>query len=118
MQQERPVKLSLCDFETPIPPGVASGSDAYEGETTETAHVTRHFSPCLQWAKRLAFDLELAKGDVVLTCTPNHVFVPVSFLGSAGGGFIFTGVNPASTVHSMPACLSCSVAPGLIANSH
>ncbi|KND93723.1 putative 4-coumarate--CoA ligase 2 [Tolypocladium ophioglossoides CBS 100239] len=62
-------------------------------------------SQALQWAKRLAFGLErlgLAKGDVVLTCTPNHVFVPVSFLGSAGGGFIFSGINPESTVDGMP----------------
>ncbi|POR33805.1 Putative 4-coumarate--CoA ligase 2 [Tolypocladium paradoxum] len=73
----------------------------------------------LQWAKRLAFGLErlgLAKGDVVLTCTPNHVFAPVSFLGSAGGGFIFSGINPASTAHELAYQISNSTAKVILAH--
>lgn len=55
----------------------------------------------LQWVKRLGFGLGrlgLSRGDVVMLCTPNHVFVPVAYLGIVGGGYIFSGANPAYTV--------------------
>lgn len=56
----------------------------------------------LQWVKRLGFGLErlgLEKGDVVMICTPNQIFVPVAYLGIVGTGCIFSGANPAYTVH-------------------
>lgn len=55
----------------------------------------------LVWAKRLAFGLEklgLERGDVVLILTPNHIFVPVAYLGTVGAGCCFSGANPAYTV--------------------
>lgn len=55
----------------------------------------------LQWVKRLAFGLGRAgvkKGEVVMIHTPNHVFVPVAYLGIVGGGFAFSGANPVYTV--------------------
>lgn len=56
----------------------------------------------LQWVRRLGYGLQhglgLARGDVVLICTPNHIFVPVAYLGIVGAGFIFSGANPAYTV--------------------
>jgi hypothetical protein len=55
----------------------------------------------LQWVKRLAFGLErsgVKRGDVVMTYTPNHVFVPVAYLGIVGAGFAFTGANPIYTL--------------------
>lgn len=54
----------------------------------------------LQWVRRLGFGLErlgLTRGDVVMICTPNHIFVPVAYLGTVGAGCIFSGANPAYT---------------------
>lgn len=55
----------------------------------------------LQWVKRLAFGLErtgVKKGDVVMIYTPNHVFVPVAYLGIVGAGYAFSGANPVYTL--------------------
>lgn len=54
-----------------------------------------------QWVKRLSFGLErlgLGRGDVVLICTPNQIFVPTAYLGIVGAGCVFSGANPAYTV--------------------
>ncbi|OIW26049.1 4-coumarate-CoA ligase [Coniochaeta ligniaria NRRL 30616] len=63
---------------------------------------SRRLSPkqALQWVKRLAFGLErlgLQKGDVAMIFTPNHIFVPVAYLGIVGAGLIFSGANPSYT---------------------
>lgn len=58
----------------------------------------------LQWVRRLGLGLQrlgLERGDVVMICTPNHIFVPVAYLGIAGSGHIFSGANPMSTVPGM-----------------
>jgi acyl-CoA synthetase (AMP-forming)/AMP-acid ligase II len=49
----------------------------------------------------LAFGLErigLKKGDVVMIYTPNHIFVPVAYLGIVGAGYAFSGANPVYTL--------------------
>ena len=54
----------------------------------------------LAWIKRLAsmFDvLNIPKGKVILIMQPNHIFVPVAYLGIAGSGRVFSGVNPIYT---------------------
>ena len=55
----------------------------------------------LKWVKRLGYGLEklgLQRGDVVMICTPNQIFVPIAYLGIVGSGYIFSGANPAYTV--------------------
>jgi 4-coumarate--CoA ligase len=55
----------------------------------------------LQWVKRLAFGLEktaVKKGEVVMIYTPNHLFVPVAYLGIIGAGYAFSGANPIYTL--------------------
>lgn len=55
----------------------------------------------LQWVKRLAVGLDkldVKPGEVVLIFTPNHIFVPVAYLGIVGSGRVFSGANPAYTV--------------------
>ncbi|OAA62753.1 4-coumarate-CoA ligase [Niveomyces insectorum RCEF 264] len=55
----------------------------------------------LQWIKKLASGLErfgLQRGDVVMIFTPNHIFVPVAYLGIVGAGCIFSGTNPGYTI--------------------
>lgn len=59
----------------------------------------------LQWVKRLAFGLEksgVKKGEVVMIYTPNHIFVPVAYLGIVGAGYAFSGANPVYTLPGEP----------------
>ncbi|KAL9098519.1 MAG: hypothetical protein Q9163_005836 [Psora crenata] len=54
----------------------------------------------LQWVKRLSLGLDklgVKPGEVVMTVTPNHIFVPVAYLGIIAGGRIFSGANPIYT---------------------
>ena len=56
----------------------------------------------LQWIQRLAIGLgklQLKPGDVVLMISPNHVFVPILYIGTIGYGAIFSGLTAAATVH-------------------
>jgi len=60
---------------------------------------SKHLSPreLLLWAKRFASSIQslgMVVGDVCMILTPNHIFVPVAFLGCVAGGFIFSGSNP------------------------
>lgn len=72
----------------------------------------------LPWIKRLTFGLQrlgLERGDVAMIHTPNHIFVPVAYLGIVAGGFVFSGANPGYTVSGMcpglgwSPCSSCPV---------
>ena len=54
----------------------------------------------LQWIKRLAIGLDklgVRKGDVLMIVSPNHIFVPIAYLGAVGSGRIFSGANPLYT---------------------
>ena len=54
----------------------------------------------LQWIKRLAVGLDrlgLKRGDILMIASPNHIFVPVAYLGAVGSGRIFSGANPLYT---------------------
>lgn len=70
----------------------------------DSKDASNNLSPArlLSWVRRLGHGLQhelgLSKGDVVLLCTPNHIFVPVAYLGIVGAGCIFSGANPAYTV--------------------
>lgn len=49
------------------------------------------------WVKRLGCGLQklgLKRGDVVLLCTTNHIYVPVAYLGIVGATCVFSGANP------------------------
>lgn len=55
----------------------------------------------LQWIKRTAFGLQrlgLQRGDVVMIYSPNHIFVPPTYYGIVGAGFVFSAANPAYNV--------------------
>lgn len=54
----------------------------------------------LTWIKRLAIGLDnlgVPKGSAVMIFTPNHIFVPVAYLGIIGAGCMFSGANPTYT---------------------
>jgi len=72
----------------------------------DSADTNHNLTPrtLLQWTKRLALGLDRIgskPGDVVMILTPNHIFVPVAYLGIVGSNRIFSGANPAYTVSGM-----------------
>jgi 4-coumarate--CoA ligase len=61
-----------------------------------------------QWCKRIAIGLDrlgVKPGSVVLVYSPNHIFVPVAYLGIVGCGRIFSGSNPAYILPGKPSQL-------------
>lgn len=63
---------------------------------------THSLSPrqALVWIKRLGSlldHLSIPNGEAVMVLTPNHIFVPVAYLGITGAGRIFSGANPVYT---------------------
>jgi acyl-coenzyme A synthetase/AMP-(fatty) acid ligase len=55
----------------------------------------------VQWSKSLSKglgDAGLRQGEVVMLFTPNHIFVPVAYLGIVGGGYRYSAGNPAFTL--------------------
>ena len=76
-----------------------SGSPSDEPVWIDAVEPSKFLTPCtlLQWVKRLAVGLDtlgLKPGDVVLIFSPNHIFVPVAYLGIVGSGRVFSGANP------------------------
>ncbi|KAH6985230.1 4-coumarate-CoA ligase [Ilyonectria destructans] len=58
----------------------------------------------LTWVRRFAVGLErlgVREGQTVMVFTPNHIFVPLAYLGAAGSKRIFTGVSPSYTVQEV-----------------
>ncbi|KAL7944899.1 acetyl-CoA synthetase-like protein [Trichoderma barbatum] len=73
----------------------------------------------VQWIRRLGLGLErmgLKRGDVVMMCTPNHIFVPVAYLGLTGSGYIFSGANPVFTVQELSYQLQNTEAKAVLAH--
>ncbi|RQM06615.1 hypothetical protein DH86_00001238, partial [Scytalidium sp. 3C] len=57
-----------------------------------------------QWIKRFGCGLQkrgIGKGDIVLLFTPNHVFVPVGYLGTIASGAGCSGANPSFTEYDL-----------------
>lgn len=55
----------------------------------------------LQWVKRMSLGLDnlgIARGDVCLIYSPNHIYIPVAYLGIVGSSRCFSAVNPIYTV--------------------
>ncbi|KAH7561618.1 hypothetical protein BM1_02722 [Bipolaris maydis] len=72
----------------------------------DSKNTERYLTPrsMLQWTKRLAVGLDRIgskPGEVVMIFTPNHIFVPVAYLGIVGSKRIFSGGNPAYTLPEM-----------------
>jgi acyl-coenzyme A synthetase/AMP-(fatty) acid ligase len=56
----------------------------------------------VQWIRRMAVGLrklQFKTGDVVLMISPNHVFVPVAYIGSIAYGAVFSGLTPLASVN-------------------
>lgn len=91
-------KTSILDFIYPpdaSPPDFPLWIDAKDPSFFLTPKSAR------QWICRLGQGLErkgIKTGDVCLVFTPNHIFVPVAYLGIVSMGAIFSGLNPSYTV--------------------
>jgi 4-coumarate--CoA ligase len=86
-----------------FPPGTAPLTKPLWIDSKDTK-VSLSSAQLLQWVKRLAFGLErmgVKKGEVVMIYTPNHIFVPVAYLGIVGAGYAFSGANPVYTLPGM-----------------
>lgn len=103
-----PFKSLLPDIDIPkvdllsyvFPEGTSPSTDPLWRDTKDP---NNSISPAqlLQWIKRLAVGLRNAgvkKGEVVMIYTPNHIYVPVAYLGISGTGHAFSGANPIYTV--------------------
>jgi len=58
----------------------------------------------INWIKRLAIGLDRMKvpaQEPVMILTPNHIFVPVAYLGIVGSKRIFSAANPVYTVSEL-----------------
>ena len=63
----------------------------------------RNLSPrqLLQWVKRVCLGLDrlgIGKGEVCMLYSPNHLFIPVAYLGIVGSVRAFSAANPIYTV--------------------
>ncbi|KIM99958.1 hypothetical protein OIDMADRAFT_42856 [Oidiodendron maius Zn] len=86
-----------------FPPGETQSRDPLWIDSEDTK-ISLSPVQLLQWVKRLAFGLERSgtkKGEVVMIYTPNHIFVPVAYLGIVGAGYAFCGANPIYTLPEM-----------------
>lgn len=68
----------------------------------DSKDASKNLSPAqaLNWVRRLGLGLQrlgVKRGEVVMICSPNHIFIPVAYLGIVGAGYIFSGANPAYT---------------------
>ena len=55
----------------------------------------------LSHVKRLALGLDrtgIAKGEVIMAYTPNHIYVPLTYFAIVGAGYAFSAANPAYTL--------------------
>ncbi|KAH7386546.1 4-coumarate-CoA ligase [Cadophora sp. MPI-SDFR-AT-0126] len=106
-----PFKSLLPDIDIPkvdlltyvFPEGSSPSTEPLWRDTKDPSN---SLSPAqtMQWVKRLGVGLGkvgLKKGDVVMIFTPNHIFVPVAYLGISGNGYAFSGANPIYTVPEM-----------------
>jgi 4-coumarate--CoA ligase len=87
-------KCGILDFL--FPPQQAPSEQPLWIDAADTSH---WLSPkgALALAKRFGSGLQrlgVCQGDVCLLYTPNHIMVPVSYLGAVGAGVAFSGANP------------------------
>lgn len=103
-----PFKSTFSDLDLPkvdiltylFPPGTSPSTKPIWIDSKDTS-ISLSPAQLLEWVKRLGHGLEksgVKKGEVVMIYTPNHIFVPVSYLGIVGGGYAFSGANPIYTV--------------------
>ena len=72
----------------------------------DAANPSHSLSPAqmLSWVKRFAVGLDrlgIPEEQAIMVFCPNHIYVPVAYLGAAGSKRYFTGANPIYTVNEV-----------------
>ncbi|KAH0349159.1 acetyl-CoA synthetase-like protein, partial [Aureobasidium melanogenum] len=85
----------------------------------DAVNPSKSISPAelLMWAKRIGVGLNqlgVQPGEIVLIYTPNHMFVPVAYVGIVGNTRAFSAINPVSTVNEVVHQLKDSQAKALL----
>lgn len=83
-----------------FPPGVEPSTEPLWIDSQDPSNFLSE-TQVLEWSKSLSRGLGNAgihQNEVVMLFTPNHIFVPVAYLGIVGGGYRFSAGNPAFTL--------------------
>ncbi|KAI9713964.1 MAG: hypothetical protein M1820_000694 [Bogoriella megaspora] len=106
-----PLKSSLPDVETPkldvlsyLFPADREPSDRPIWIDSQDPQEFLTPRQLLLWVKRFGLGLDnlgIKRGEAVMILTPNHIFVPVAYLGIVGSGRCFSGANPIYTVEEI-----------------
>ncbi|KAF2429041.1 4-coumarate-CoA ligase [Tothia fuscella] len=99
-----PLDIARCNILTYLfPPGTVPSNDPV---WIDARNPSNSLSPlrALSWIKRFAVGLDnigVTEHQAVMVFTPNHLFVPIVYLATAGSKRYFTGANPAYTVNEV-----------------
>lgn len=91
-------QINLVDYL--FPPGLVPSNEPLWVDAQDPSTFLSE-AQVLQWSKSFSGGLKnagLLQGEVVMLFTPNHIFVPVAYLGIVGGGYTFSAANPAFTL--------------------
>lgn len=94
-------KVNVLDFLFPKGEAISNQPVWHDAKNPKT-----NLSPkqLVHWVKRLSLGLDrlgVKRGEVCLIYSPNHIFIPVAYLGIVGGGRCFSAVNPIYTVNEV-----------------
>lgn len=84
-----------------FPEGEHVSNDSVWHDATEPQKKNLSPQQMLQWVKRVCLGLDrlgIAQGDVCMIYSPNHLFIPVAYLGIVGSVRAFSAANPIYTV--------------------
>lgn len=96
-----PVEVPECNILSFVFPADRPPSEKPIWIDAATPSNSLSLADMLSWVKKFATGLDrlgVAQGETVMVFTPNHIFVPLAYLATAGSKRIFTGANPAYTV--------------------
>ncbi|KFY17770.1 hypothetical protein V491_04936 [Pseudogymnoascus sp. VKM F-3775] len=94
-------QINLVDYL--FPPGLVPSNEPLWVDAQDPSNFLSE-AQVLQWSKSFSGGLKnagLLQGEVVMLFTPNHIFVPVAYLGIVGGGYTFSAANPAFTLREL-----------------
>ncbi|KFY75883.1 hypothetical protein V498_09855 [Pseudogymnoascus sp. VKM F-4517 (FW-2822)] len=94
-------QTSLVDYL--FPPGIKPSNEPLWIDSQDPSNSLSE-AQVLGWSKSLSRGLRdagLHQDEVVMLFTPNHIFVPVAYLGIVGGGYRYSAGNPVFTLREL-----------------
>ncbi|KFZ08896.1 hypothetical protein V502_09073 [Pseudogymnoascus sp. VKM F-4520 (FW-2644)] len=86
-----------------FPPGVEPSAEPLWIDSQDPSNFLSE-AQVLEWSKSFSMGLGntgIHQDEAVMIFTPNHIFVPVAYLGIVGGGYRFSAGNPAFTLREL-----------------